>query len=257
DIIIFIRFISLFYKICTYKLFFQYFRIQLSLDLVALMRDQRVRRKLGSPPGRLRHDLQGRLAVLGEPPEDSVRDGGALAYLHSAASTLIIHRDVKFANILLDDSCTAKGTLGYLDPGYLHTSQFTDRSDVYSFGIDRTMVEGSPELLTMLTELAKRYLEMRGDERPTMKEVAMESEGLRRLEKKHPWFKDNDEEEERLPRETASSDNDFRSTFIDDQKCKTCVCVCSQHFCRDVEIMHSDEFDCIQLQKIIINSIFL
>lgn len=85
------------------------------------------------------------------------------------------------------------------------------------------MVEGSPELLTMLTELAKRYLEMRGDERPTMEEVAMELEGLRRLEKQHPWFKDNDEEEERLPRETASSDNDFRSTFIDDQKCKTCV----------------------------------
>ncbi|XP_058112231.1 putative wall-associated receptor kinase-like 16 isoform X2 [Magnolia sinica] len=200
---------------------------------------------------------------------------GALAYLHSAASVPIIHRDIKSANILLDDNYNAKvadfgasrlvpldhtqlttlvqGTLGYLDPEYFHTSQLSEKSDVYSFGVvlvelltgkmplclerserernlamyfvsymkenrlvevleDRVVSEGRIEQVEAVAQLAKRCLKLRGEDRPLMKEVAMELEGLRLLEN-HPWVQDEHEESERLLGEVPGFDTGDSNAF--------------------------------------------
>jgi serine/threonine protein kinase len=88
----------------------------------------------------------------------AVQAAHGLCYLHHDCSPLIVHRDVKSNNILLDSSFQAHvadfglaklfqdsgksesmssiaGSYGYIAPEYAYTLKVNEKSDIYSFGV--------------------------------------------------------------------------------------------------------------------------
>ncbi|KAJ9705561.1 hypothetical protein PVL29_003567 [Vitis rotundifolia] len=104
-----------------------------------------------------------------------------------------------------------QGTFGYLDPEYFQSNQFTKKSDVYNFGIVliELLIGKKPILSTRLEKwkslasyfilsmkedqgrkeeineiafLPRRCINLSGKKRPTMIEVAMELERIRKFQ---------------------------------------------------------------------------
>ncbi|TKY71439.1 BRASSINOSTEROID INSENSITIVE 1-associated receptor kinase 1 [Spatholobus suberectus] len=96
---------------------------------------------------------------LGWPIRKCIALGSArgLAYLHDHCDPKIIHRDVKAANILLDEEFEAvvgdfglaklmdykdthvttavRGTIGHIAPEYLSTGKSSEKTDVFGYGV--------------------------------------------------------------------------------------------------------------------------
>ncbi|KAI5079204.1 hypothetical protein GOP47_0006875 [Adiantum capillus-veneris] len=100
----------------------------------------------------------------------------ALEYLHGNLGECVLHRDVKAANVLLTEGfepmlgdfglarlvghdegavlMTVAGTPGYVAPEVVYTGRFTDRADVYSFGVlALEMAYGRPTIVKQSSSL--------------------------------------------------------------------------------------------------------
>nr|GMD59204.1 putative wall-associated receptor kinase-like 16 [Ipomoea batatas] len=104
--------------------------------------------------------------------------------------------DVYSFGVVLVELLTSRRALSFDGPEKeRHLSQYflslLKENNFFQILDDNIVCQGNTEELREVALLAKRCLNVKGDDRPTMKEVAVELGGLRRATK-HPWINNSD-----------------------------------------------------------------
>ncbi|KAG2609312.1 hypothetical protein PVAP13_4KG028400 [Panicum virgatum] len=152
------------------------------------------------PKGTLFHLIHGNIAPISLESRLRIAQetAEALAYLHLSTNRPIVHGDVKSLNILLDDNYIAKESFGVI-----LVELITRKKAIYSEGtkegnglascfllamkenrvqgmLDTSVVSvGTEQLLQQVAEQARHCLSIKGEERPSMVQVADKLKAIR------------------------------------------------------------------------------
>ncbi|KAB2093130.1 hypothetical protein ES319_A02G076000v1 [Gossypium barbadense] len=137
---------------------------------------------------------------------------GTLGYLdpeYFQSSQLTEKSDVYSFGVVLAELLTKRKALCFQMPEEernlaMHFVSALKEDQLFGIIDHQVLVEGNTTQIKEVAMLANRCLRVRGEERPSMKEVAMELEGLR-SNPKHPWVKDESKETEYLLSEPSGA----------------------------------------------------
>ncbi|KAF7816785.1 putative wall-associated receptor kinase-like 16 [Senna tora] len=140
-----------------------------------------------------------RLVPLDETGQLATIVTGTLGYLdpeYMQTNQLTVKSDVYSFGVVLAELLTGKKALSFDRSEEernlaMHFLSYLNRGHLFEIVEVGLVNEENKQRIHDVGVLAARCMRIKGEERPSMKEVAMELEGIIRMKRKHPWVKEN------------------------------------------------------------------